>query len=411
MHPAWKLHAAPGARPRPHDRGRAAERRARGAAAALGGATRAARGPARRATLYADRDLVPGVDGRDRRRHLAGGRDARPRAVARLPAPARAAPADLRRPPARPRLAVLRHRLHAGPGRRVPALAGRHRRARRPPRARRPRPPVHRRPGPHPGQPRSDRDATSTPSARRWPTGEKTAYEVARAVYGEQFTEEMASWQMTMTTAWLTHLERSGEVRQDRRRPSSAGAWPHKLPAMRIDERIASGAEPAFSFEFFPPKTDEGEANLADALTELARLEPTFVSVTYGAGGTPAQRGKTIDIVSRIKADHGLEAMAHFTCVGAIGRRAARGAGPDARRRHRERARAARRPARGRRRERVGRGRRRPALLARADRADPRRLRLRGRRRVLPGGPHSRPSRPSPTSSTPARRSTRARSS
>jgi len=86
---------------------------------------------------------------------------------------------------------------------------------------------------------------------------------------------------------------------------------------MRIDERIAGGAEPAFSFEFFPPKTEDGEANLALALQELARLEPTFVSVTYGAGGTPAQRGKTIDIVSRIKADHGLEAMAHFTCVGA----------------------------------------------------------------------------------------------
>ena len=86
---------------------------------------------------------------------------------------------------------------------------------------------------------------------------------------------------------------------------------------MRIDERIANGADPAFSFEFFPPKTDEGEANLANALAELARLDPTFVSVTYGAGGTPAQRGKTIDIVSRIKADHGLEAMAHFTCVGA----------------------------------------------------------------------------------------------
>src|SRR3954454_23191258 len=86
---------------------------------------------------------------------------------------------------------------------------------------------------------------------------------------------------------------------------------------MRIDERIANGTEPAFSFEFFPPKTDDGEANLAAALAELARLEPTFVSVTYGAGGTPAQRDKTIDIVSRIKADHGLEAMAHFTCVGA----------------------------------------------------------------------------------------------
>jgi methylenetetrahydrofolate reductase (NADPH) len=88
------------------------------------------------------------------------------------------------------------------------------------------------------------------------------------------------------------------------------------MRAMRIDERIASNAEPAFSFEFFPPKTPEGEANLADALAELARLDPTFVSVTYGAGGTPAQREKTIEIVSRIKADHGLEAMAHFTCVG-----------------------------------------------------------------------------------------------
>jgi methylenetetrahydrofolate reductase (NADH) len=86
---------------------------------------------------------------------------------------------------------------------------------------------------------------------------------------------------------------------------------------MRIDERIASGGEPAFSFEFFPPKTPEGEENLAGALTELARLDPTYVSVTYGAGGSVEQKQKTIEIVSRIKADHGLEAMAHFTCVGA----------------------------------------------------------------------------------------------
>ena len=86
---------------------------------------------------------------------------------------------------------------------------------------------------------------------------------------------------------------------------------------MRIDERIANGAEPAFSFEFFPPKTPEGEENLAAALTELARLDPTYVSVTYGAGGSAEQKQKTIEIVSRIKADHGLEAMAHFTCVGA----------------------------------------------------------------------------------------------
>jgi methylenetetrahydrofolate reductase (NADPH) len=86
---------------------------------------------------------------------------------------------------------------------------------------------------------------------------------------------------------------------------------------MRIDERIASGAEPAFSFEFFPPRTADGEANLETALAELARLDPTYVSVTYGAGGSVEQKQKTIEIVARIKANHGLEAMAHFTCVGA----------------------------------------------------------------------------------------------
>jgi methylenetetrahydrofolate reductase (NADPH) len=86
---------------------------------------------------------------------------------------------------------------------------------------------------------------------------------------------------------------------------------------MRIDERLAGGHEPSFSFEFFPPKTDEGERNLGHALGELSRMEPTFVSVTYGAGGNAAQKRKTIDIVSSIKAEHGLEAMAHFTCVGA----------------------------------------------------------------------------------------------
>ncbi len=86
---------------------------------------------------------------------------------------------------------------------------------------------------------------------------------------------------------------------------------------MRIDDRIAGGGEPAFSFEFFPPRTPEGEANLEGALAELARLDPTYVSVTYGAGGSAEQKQKTIEIVSRIKANHGLEAMAHFTCVGA----------------------------------------------------------------------------------------------
>jgi len=84
---------------------------------------------------------------------------------------------------------------------------------------------------------------------------------------------------------------------------------------MRIDELYSGATEPVFSFEFFPPKTEEGEQNLYDALKQLRELQPAFVSVTYGAGGST--RDKTIEIVSRIRAEYGLEAMAHFTCVGA----------------------------------------------------------------------------------------------
>jgi methylenetetrahydrofolate reductase (NADPH) len=83
---------------------------------------------------------------------------------------------------------------------------------------------------------------------------------------------------------------------------------------MRINEILAAET-PVFSFEFFPPKTEAGEQNLYKALSELRPLEPSFVSVTYGAGGS--SREKTIEIVKRIKDDFGLEAMAHFTCVGA----------------------------------------------------------------------------------------------
>src|SRR3954470_4262977 len=86
---------------------------------------------------------------------------------------------------------------------------------------------------------------------------------------------------------------------------------------MRIDERLAAGAEPSFSFEFFPPRTDEGERNLGRALAELSLLRPTFVSVTYGAAGSTSEKRKTIDIVADLKRNYGMEAMAHFTCVGA----------------------------------------------------------------------------------------------
>jgi methylenetetrahydrofolate reductase (NADPH) len=83
---------------------------------------------------------------------------------------------------------------------------------------------------------------------------------------------------------------------------------------VRIDELLSRGNRPVFSFEFFPPKTEEGLQNLFEAVGLLRHLRPDFVSVTYGAGGSTAH--KTIEIVSRIKEDYGIEAMPHFTCVG-----------------------------------------------------------------------------------------------
>ncbi|MEM9454906.1 MAG: methylenetetrahydrofolate reductase [NAD(P)H] [Myxococcota bacterium] len=82
---------------------------------------------------------------------------------------------------------------------------------------------------------------------------------------------------------------------------------------MLIRERLRH-KRPVFSFEFFPPKTEKGEANLLRALERLVPLGPDFVSVTYGAGGST--RARTLEIVSRIKREFGIEAMAHLTCVG-----------------------------------------------------------------------------------------------
>jgi methylenetetrahydrofolate reductase (NADPH) len=82
---------------------------------------------------------------------------------------------------------------------------------------------------------------------------------------------------------------------------------------VRIIDRIKSGF-PVFSFEFFPPKTPQGEEKLWSVLMELRSLHPTYVSVTYGAGGST--RAKTVELTSRIKSELGIEAMAHLTCVG-----------------------------------------------------------------------------------------------
>ena len=82
---------------------------------------------------------------------------------------------------------------------------------------------------------------------------------------------------------------------------------------MRIDQLLEDSNEPQFSFEFFPPKSEEGDRNLLEAVAQLGPLEPAFISVTYGAGGST--REKTIEIVSRIRDEFGIEAMPHFTCV------------------------------------------------------------------------------------------------
>lgn len=80
-----------------------------------------------------------------------------------------------------------------------------------------------------------------------------------------------------------------------------------------LGEIIREGGR-SFSFEFFPPKDEAGEAQLWDAIRALEPYRPTFVSVTYGAGGST--RDKTIGITGRIARETSLIPMAHLTCVG-----------------------------------------------------------------------------------------------
>jgi methylenetetrahydrofolate reductase (NADPH) len=82
---------------------------------------------------------------------------------------------------------------------------------------------------------------------------------------------------------------------------------------MRIADRLLQ-PKPCFSFEFFPPKSEEGVSQLFTTLRELADLAPGFVSVTYGAGGSTRQL--TLELTTAIKRETGIEAMAHLTCVG-----------------------------------------------------------------------------------------------
>ncbi len=82
---------------------------------------------------------------------------------------------------------------------------------------------------------------------------------------------------------------------------------------MKIGDLLAQ-RRPCISFEFFPPKTDEGVENLMRTVKSLRILNPGFVSVTYGAGGS--SRARTLEVVGRIKGELEIESMAHLTCVG-----------------------------------------------------------------------------------------------
>jgi methylenetetrahydrofolate reductase (NADPH) len=83
-----------------------------------------------------------------------------------------------------------------------------------------------------------------------------------------------------------------------------------------IHEACLAAGRPAISFEFFPPRTPEGDRNLLEStIPKLSAARPDYCSVTYGAGGST--REKTIDIVDRIQRVHHLPAMMHLTCVNA----------------------------------------------------------------------------------------------
>jgi methylenetetrahydrofolate reductase (NADPH) len=86
-------------------------------------------------------------------------------------------------------------------------------------------------------------------------------------------------------------------------------------PSTPVHDAIAAQKRPTISFEFFPPKTEEMERNLWDTVTRLAPLDPSFVSVTYGAGGSTRER--THSTIARILSETELRPAAHLTCVGA----------------------------------------------------------------------------------------------
>ena len=102
-------------------------------------------------------------------------------------------------------------------------------------------------------------------------------------------------------------------LRMARREPTSSSSSALGDGSPRVGDLIAAG-ERSISFEFFPPKDEAGERQLWTTLRELEALQPTFVSVTYGAGGST--RDRTIRVTEGIAQQTTLTPMAHLTCVG-----------------------------------------------------------------------------------------------
>lgn len=82
---------------------------------------------------------------------------------------------------------------------------------------------------------------------------------------------------------------------------------------MLVKEILGSATGPVFSFEFFPPKKTEDWAKLFHTISELIPFNPSYVSVTYGAGGST--RSRTHDLVTKIQRETGLTVVSHLTCI------------------------------------------------------------------------------------------------
>jgi methylenetetrahydrofolate reductase (NADPH) len=94
----------------------------------------------------------------------------------------------------------------------------------------------------------------------------------------------------------------------------TASTFPQAEHLTRSIPRMLAEKGTSYSFEFFPPKDDAGELALWEAIRRLERIRPTFVSVTYGAGGST--RARTVRVTDRIARETTLTPMAHLTCVG-----------------------------------------------------------------------------------------------